>query len=413
MAERDDLEQQRASNPVVKPALATLLLAGSAGLYAFIQSGDKGEPQAPAEPAAGGKIASGEAAGPASTAPAAADVAPEFGKPAPAVAEAPAQSITESLTSAASSAAASVKQTVKGAIAAAIPPQPSRAVQRIEFPAPASEPGPVQRIVLPDPVPASAPVLAEAAPKTGDAEQSVPAAAAVAAVEEAPSLAEKAQTPPVEQQFETVAAVVPQSVTPLLPAPAEQPPLVQAFADAGITPLSEARLADLRPIGGASSVPAPMASAPASARPAARLATSRATAASQPRASTKLATKAPRAGVAERPSRLSGLRATAARPGLNGYRMVGNVIEFKMPVKVNGERLGALTMHIAPDDEISLHLKELVSMFEEQLDPQLVNALKASPSIDEFVSFERLRAAGINIRYDAASNHVILAADQS
>ena len=93
--------------------------------------------------------------------------------------------------------------------------------------------------------------------------------------------------------------------------------------------------------------------------------------------------------------------------------MVGNVIEFRMPVRVNGEQLGRLTMHIAPDDQISLHLKELVSMFEQQLDPQLVSALKSSPSIDEFVSFERLRAAGIDIRYDAASNQVILAADQS
>ena len=168
-------------------------------------------------------------------------------------------------------------------------------------------------------------------------------------------------------------------------------------------------MSELRPIGGPVAVvqPAPAAKP----RAAAGLAANRAAAPSRPAAAPKLATQVPKTGIAARGSRLASIGPVAARPGLNGYRMVGDTIEFKMPVRVNGENFGKLTMHIAPDDRISLHLKELVSMFEQQLDPELVTALRAAPSIDEFVSFERLRAAGIDIRYDAVSNQVVLAAN--
>ena len=169
-------------------------------------------------------------------------------------------------------------------------------------------------------------------------------------------------------------------------------------------------MADLRPIGGAVQ-PASTALAPAARQRAAGLAANRAVAPGRPAAAPKLAMQTPKVGAAARGSRPGGAGSAVAGPGLNGYRMVGDIIEFKMPVRVNGENFGKLTMHIAPDDRISLHLKELVSMFEQQLDPELVTALRAAPSIDEFVSFERLRAAGIDIRYDAANNQVILAAD--
>ncbi len=91
--------------------------------------------------------------------------------------------------------------------------------------------------------------------------------------------------------------------------------------------------------------------------------------------------------------------------------MVGNTIEFQLPVQADGVAVGRLTLHVVPDQPVALHLKELVGLFATQLDPQLLQALNASSQIDEYVTFERLRQAGIDIRYDAARNQIVLAAD--
>ena len=94
------------------------------------------------------------------------------------------------------------------------------------------------------------------------------------------------------------------------------------------------------------------------------------------------------------------------------YQMVGGAIEFQLPVQVNGEQLGKVTLHVMPDQKISLQLKELVTLFAPHLDPQLLQALSGTETAEEFVTFDRLRAAGIDIRYDAARDQIRLNAPQ-
>lgn len=94
------------------------------------------------------------------------------------------------------------------------------------------------------------------------------------------------------------------------------------------------------------------------------------------------------------------------------YRMVGGAIEFKLPVQVNGEQLGNVTLHVMPDQKISLQLKELVTLFAPHLDSQILQALSGTATAEEFVTFDRLRAAGIDIRYDAARDQIRLNAPQ-
>jgi hypothetical protein len=94
------------------------------------------------------------------------------------------------------------------------------------------------------------------------------------------------------------------------------------------------------------------------------------------------------------------------------YQMVGGAIEFQLPVQVNGEQLGNVTLHVMPDQKISLQLKELVTLFAPHLDPQMLQALSGTETAEEFVSFDRLRAAGIDIRYDAARDQIRLNAPQ-
>ena len=114
-----------------------------------------------------------------------------------------------------------------------------------------------------------------------------------------------------------------------------------------------------------------------------------------------------------RASTVAGSRATTApaRQGHSQYRLVGGTVEFQMPVVANGESLGNLTVHVSPNQELSLHLKELVALFADRIDPQARSAIEASRSVEEFVSFERLRETGIDVRYDAARERLNLSVD--
>ena len=109
---------------------------------------------------------------------------------------------------------------------------------------------------------------------------------------------------------------------------------------------------------------------------------------------------------------ISGAGFAAAKQGDDKYRLVGSSIEFQMPVAANGVPAGNLTLHVAPDQEISLQLKELISLLHDRFDPQVLQTLNASQAIHAFVSFGQLRASGIDIRYDAARDRLTLAVDQ-
>ncbi len=92
------------------------------------------------------------------------------------------------------------------------------------------------------------------------------------------------------------------------------------------------------------------------------------------------------------------------------YRLIGTEIEFQLPVMANGVPVGNLTLHVAPNQKLSLRLKELVNLFQDRIDPQLLSSMVDSPNIEAFVSFDRLREAGIDIRYDAARDRLDLSA---
>ena len=115
----------------------------------------------------------------------------------------------------------------------------------------------------------------------------------------------------------------------------------------------------------------------------------------------------------------AGAKGTRGGPGIAAparphgkYRMAGNAIEFQLPVEVNGEQLGNVTLHVLPDQQIALQLNELVALFAPQLDPQLLQALSGTQAAEEYVSFGRLRGAGIDIRYDGARDQMRLSVAQ-
>ena len=115
----------------------------------------------------------------------------------------------------------------------------------------------------------------------------------------------------------------------------------------------------------------------------------------------------------------AGAKGTRRGPGIAApvqphgkYRMAGNAIEFQLPVEVNGEQLGNVTLHVLPDQQIALQLHELVTLFAPQLDRQLLEALSGTQTAEQYVSFDKLRKAGIDIRYDGARDQIRLTVAQ-
>ena len=125
-----------------------------------------------------------------------------------------------------------------------------------------------------------------------------------------------------------------------------------------------------------------------------------------------LATQAGRTPAAVGKRRIAGAGFAAGIQGRDKYQLVGSAIEFKLPVVANGTPVGDLTLHVAANQQVSLRLKELLSLFHDQFDPQALSAMVASPDIDSFVTFDKLRDAGIDIRYDAARDRLSLSVDQ-
>ena len=127
---------------------------------------------------------------------------------------------------------------------------------------------------------------------------------------------------------------------------------------------------------------------------------------------TRLATPTGKVATAVGNRKIAGSGFASATHGKGKYQFVGSDIEFQLPVVANGSPVGDLTLHVAPNQQVSLRLRELLSLFHDQIDPQQLTELVASPSINSFVTFDKLRDAGIDIRYDAGMDRISLSVEQ-
>lgn len=103
---------------------------------------------------------------------------------------------------------------------------------------------------------------------------------------------------------------------------------------------------------------------------------------------------------------------TAARghgaPG-SRYRLTGNGIEFRIPAVLFGEELGTVPLRIGSTNLVSVRLGDLLALVAGRMDPAAHDRLAGSRNAEEYVSFSALRDAGIDVRYDAANDRLILA----
>jgi hypothetical protein len=111
-------------------------------------------------------------------------------------------------------------------------------------------------------------------------------------------------------------------------------------------------------------------------------------------------------------SRQRMVEASASSQSVNSYHLASDAVQFQTAVRSNGSVLGKVTLQTKSNGEVSLKLAEFVSLFSKQLDPALLKSMENSRSADSFVTFDRIRSAGIEIHYDAANNQIAFSASE-
>lgn len=92
----------------------------------------------------------------------------------------------------------------------------------------------------------------------------------------------------------------------------------------------------------------------------------------------------------------------------SNFQLTDGTIDYRIGVRVNGGEPASLPMRITRDDQLSVKLGDLLAVVKPKMDPALYAYLSSSRGAEEYVSFAAIRAVGIDIRYDAARDQLLL-----
>jgi hypothetical protein len=106
-------------------------------------------------------------------------------------------------------------------------------------------------------------------------------------------------------------------------------------------------------------------------------------------------------------STIAATRAQTADPARQ-YRQTGHGIEFTIPAVLFGEVVGKVPLRVAGANLVSVRLGDLLELVRGRMDPAAFARLSGSRQTQEYVGFSTLRDAGIDLRYDAARDRLIL-----
>jgi hypothetical protein len=95
----------------------------------------------------------------------------------------------------------------------------------------------------------------------------------------------------------------------------------------------------------------------------------------------------------------------------SNFQLTDGTIDYRIGARVNGGEPASLALRIARNDQLSVKLGDLLGLVKPQMDPALYAYLAASRGAEEYVSFAAIRASGIDIRYDAARDQLLLGVD--
>lgn len=275
------------------------------------------------------------------------------------------------------------------------------------------------RASAPAPVTTPTPTLAPtSAPPVPDPVEAGPRLAAVAAVPagggvNVPSNGTMvSESQPPETAPETALAVPP---APVAPAP-EAPVARLALALPEVPPVTaQAIEIAAEPAPAAAPAPAPPpALAPAPAAPALLPGATRFDLARLPKAAPAKAAPArlaaPRAAPAQvAPARLANPRNRVPLRAPGGrYKVTPRGLEFDIAVVVSGVPGGRVPLLIDATDTLSVRLAEVLGAVRPLMDEATFARLSGSASAQEYVTFAKLRQVGIDLRYDAGGDRLVL-----
>ncbi|WP_338468487.1 hypothetical protein RXV95_08030 [Novosphingobium sp. ZN18A2] len=102
-----------------------------------------------------------------------------------------------------------------------------------------------------------------------------------------------------------------------------------------------------------------------------------------------------------KPGRLAG-----AAPSRD--RLVDGVIMHETSVSLNNHIAGRLTVKIDASGGLAVRLGDLLSMVQTEMQPSAYSRLAGSSANAEYLSFAKLRSAGIDLRYDAGDDVLVI-----
>lgn len=95
---------------------------------------------------------------------------------------------------------------------------------------------------------------------------------------------------------------------------------------------------------------------------------------------------------------------------LDKARAVDNALEIRTAVHADGVTKGKVALRVVNDSTIMISSSELAGLFEDSPIRQKIGSLAKS---GQYVDFDTLRAAGFDVRYDAARDRIVMSSHKS
>lgn len=93
-------------------------------------------------------------------------------------------------------------------------------------------------------------------------------------------------------------------------------------------------------------------------------------------------------------------------------RTENGALIHSMSVRFGSTMAGSIDVHISDQQTPSVRLSDILSLVQPQMDAALFAALSKSPNAGEYVTFDQIRSAGIDMHYDAARDAIAFDAGQ-
>ena len=108
---------------------------------------------------------------------------------------------------------------------------------------------------------------------------------------------------------------------------------------------------------------------------------------------------------AAKPAQVGKVRITGARD-----KLVGDVVFHRVTVTVAGSPAKPLDVRIGADMKPSIRVGDLLGLVADRMDPASANRFASAASADEYVSLAALRASGLSVTYNAATDSISIGA---